>query len=94
MHTCSTLAYHLSIGIIWSLFFSAYSPYQDGESCDIFGFHHVYVGCHTRAYPLVSKIIENFLVCADNSYQEDDPCYDILFYFFMFLVDAILGHTP
>ena len=63
-------------------------------SHDIFRFHHVSVRCHTRAYTLVSEIIWSLLVCENSPYREDEPCYDILIYFIMFLLDAILGQTP
>ena len=58
------------------------------------GFHHGFIGCHTKANPLVSEIIWSLLVCSDSPYREDEPCYDLLFYFIMFLLDAILGHIP
>ena len=47
-----------------------------------------------RPTPLVSEIIWSLLVCVDSPYREDEPCYDILFYFFMFILNVMLGHTP
>ena len=40
-------------------------------------FHHVYVGCHTGAYPIVIETIWRWLVCVDNLHREDEPYYDI-----------------
>ena len=40
-------------------------------------FHHVSVGCHTRAYPIVIRTIWRWLVCANNFHREDEPHYDI-----------------
>ena len=41
------------------------------------GFHHVFVRCHTGAYPLYVEIIWRWLVCVDSFHQEDDLHYDI-----------------
>ena len=62
---------------------------------DIFGLHHVSIGCHTRAYP--PWLARSFRVCRFAQTVPIERMSLVIifsFYFFMFLLDTIRGHTP